>query len=317
MSALSSLILFCIGFFVLITGARLLIHGATSVAHYFAVSAWFIGLIIVGVGTSIPELSINLAAAFDGNTVGFATIVGSNIFTMLFVLGSVAIARPVSIRTSWVFSDFPITICSVLVVLASVLLPLAGPVNFIGISRGEGILLTSLFGAWLWYELTRRQSIEDPVDYRVFTVFTSILMIVFGIAGVFVGGTWIVQGAEVIAVLIGMPPALVGLTVVAIGTSVPELAVSSVAVAQGKTSVAVGNIIGSNVFTFIGVIGLTTAIQPLAEVDALTNDLLVALAGSITAWLLLFIGRRYTYSRIDGAVLVGAYLAYLALLFLR
>jgi cation:H+ antiporter len=317
MGVLSSLVLFCVGFAVLITGARLLIHGATSVAHYFALSAWFIGLIIVGVGTSIPELSINLAAALEHNAVGLATIVGSNIFTMLFVLGSIAIVRPISIRTNWVLSDFPINIISVLAVTAVVLLPIAGPVDFIGVTRGEGVLLVFLFGAWLRYQLSRRQSIEDPIDYRVFTILSSILMIIFGIGGVFLGGLWIVHGAETIALLLGMPPALVGLTIVAVGTSVPELAVSSVAVAQRKTSVAVGNIIGSNVFTFFGVIGITTVIQPLQDIDALGDDLLVAILAASLAWLLLFIGRRYTYSRIEGAVLVGAYLAYLALLFLR
>lgn len=313
-----TLILFIFGFFVLIKGAQYLIRGATSLARLFGLAPWFIGVVIVGIGTSIPEFSINIASVFSGNNVGLAAIIGSNTFNILVILGLAALIAPITFRQDWIRYDLPLNMMAVLLVSVFILLPVMGSTEVVGISRAEGVVLVILLMVWIFFMLKRKPLHEHNADVEVFSWFTSFVFVIAGLVGVFLGGQWIVAGAESIATLIGISPALVGFTVVAIGTSVPELAVTIVAATKRQTSIAVGNIIGSNIFDFLGILGITALMKPAPVREALQFDIFATFGATIVLFLsVLFIGSRYTIGRKEGAMFIGLYLAYFAFLFIR
>lgn len=311
------LIFFLLGFFILIKGAQYLVRGAISLSKAFDISPWFIGIVIVGIGTSVPELAITIASSFDGNAIGLATIIGSNIFTLLFILGLSAILAPIYVYKNRVFVDLPLNMVAISAAAIAILFSIFGE-DFMGITRLEGIVLLVLFGVWLFFMLARRHMVMDEAaDYRIFTVFTSILLVLAGIAGVFLGGNWVVEGAEFIALSVGVAPGIVGLTIIAIGTSLPELAVSLTAFKKGSPGLAVGNVIGSNIFTFLAVLGAAAVIKPVLVSEAIQFDILAALGAVIVVMAALLIGARYCFARREGIVLVLLYAAYLISLILR
>ena len=209
------LILFALGFFILIQGANILIRGASSIARIFKLSPWFIGVVIVGIGTSIPEFSINVASVFNGNTVGLATIIGSNIFNTLFILGISALIAPLVFKREWIISDLPINIGAVIVAALVILVPVFGETALHGITRLEGALLVVLLLAWITFMLRRKSMAHEGIDPDIFSWVVSLAFIAVGLIGVFIGGRWVVDGAGTIATLLGVSPALVGFTAVA------------------------------------------------------------------------------------------------------
>ncbi|MEX0917590.1 MAG: calcium/sodium antiporter [Candidatus Paceibacterota bacterium] len=317
MSVFFTLTLFALGFYILIKGANLLISGATSLAHLFGLSPWFIGVVIVGIGTSIPEFSINVASVFEGNNIGLATIIGSNTFNILFILGISALFAPLVFKRSWIVYDLPINMFAVLVVAALITMSGAGS-GEAGLSRADGFFLVTLLVLWILFMLRRKQVMEYSLDTKGFSWVVSVALMSAGLVGVFLGGKWIVDGAEVIAIMLGVSPALIGFTVVAIGTSVPELAVSIVAVTKRQTTIAIGNIIGSNVFDFLGILGITALMKPIVVRESLQFDIFAAFGATLILMLsALLFGRRFTISRTEGAIFVALYLAYFAFLFIR
>jgi len=312
------LILFVVGLYILVKGAGILVNGSTSIAKFFNISTWFIGVAIVGAGTSLPEFSVSVASALSGNNVGLGTIIGTNTFNILVILGLSALFFPIHLKKQWVEGDLVIHIGAILVAAVVILLPLFGDEAFIGVTRDEGLFLFALLLAWLWYLFHRKVSEEEAFDYKVFALFTSVLMVIGGIIGVFVGGLWVVNGAKTIAELFGVSPALIGLTVVAVGTSLPELTVSVVALFKRTTAIAVGNIIGSSILNFLGIIGITALIRPVPVFETVQFDIFVVLAAATALFLAMFIGReRYTLSRPEGLLFVMGYLAYLIFIIMR
>lgn len=312
-----SLILFFVGFYVLIKGAKILVNGAVSVARIFNISNWFIGVVIVGIGTSIPELSINLASVFNGGTIGLGAIIGSNTFNILFILGISALFYPILMKKEWVLRDFLINIFSVVVTAIIIIFPVFGDNSFLGVTRSEALFLFSLFIGWILYMFYRKHSNDDNSEYKVFTVFTSFIMVLAGIIGVFVGGRWVVDGAEIIAQLFGASESLIGLTIVAVGTSLPELTVSITALIKRRTGIAVGNIVGSNIFDFLGIIGITALLRPIATFPSVQFDIFAALGATLLLFAFTFIGRRYILSRFEGLVFITVYVVYLILIIWR
>ncbi len=305
-----SLLLFFIGFIILVTSARILVKGAISVARVLKISTWVIGIAIVGIGTSIPELAISLSSTFAGNNVGLGAIIGGNTFNLLMILGLIAFFSPIYIRKEW-YKDIFINIAAVLTSVLLILLPSFGD-SFVGITRVEGGILLGLFLAWFVFMLKRDMVEEDGVDYQVFTTFISSVMIVVGIIGVFIGGRWVVSGAETLALLFSVSPAIIGLTIVGIGTSLPELVVSLVALSKGQQGIAVGNIIGSSVFGFLGILGITGLVKPLPVLESVQSDAFIAvLATFLVAILIFFVGKRGILSRAEGVFLILSYIAYL------
>jgi cation:H+ antiporter len=311
-----SIILFFVGFFVLVKGAQILVRGASSAARVFGLSKWFIGVAIVGIGTSVPELSINLAAVFDGGIVGLSTIIGSNTFNILFILGVSACFAPIVIRGTWK-RDFWFNLGSVAIAALFILFAVVGDQSFLGITRLEGAILFGLFIWWMVLLLLQPEYDGESSEEEVFTVFVSIAMVLFGIAGVFVGGQWVVEGAETIALSFGVSEALIGLTLVAIGTSLPELTVSLVAAFRRNPTIAVGNVIGSNIFDFLGILGATALIHPITVLDDFQFDIFAALGATALLLVVLYFGKRFTLTRVEGVILIFAYLIYLVVLFIR
>lgn len=314
---INSLILFGLGFYILIKGAKFLVRGAVSVANIFEVSSWFIGVVVVGIGTSIPEFSINIASVFDGNNIGLTTIIGSNIFNILVILGLAAILYPITISREWFFKDFPINVLAVAVASIFILFPVFGDKSFSGINQAEGFVLFALFLLWLYYMLHRKQSLDEDYGHPVLTFITAFVMIVGGIVGVFFGGRWVVEGAHTIASLLGIAPELIGFTLVAIGTSLPELTVSLVALSKRNTGIAVGNIIGSNIFDFLGILGITALIKPVAIDEVVRFDIFAALLATLVLMVVSFTGKRFNITRRDGFILILLYIGYITFLFIR
>jgi len=316
MEVANSLILFALGFYVLIKGAQILIRGAVSLARVFDVSNWFIGAFVISVGTSIPELSVNIASTFTGNNVGLATIIGSNTFNIFVILGFSAIFYPIVMRREWVVKDAFFNIVFIFIATVMILFSVAGD-SFSGITRAEGFILLSIFFIWVWFLFHRKSSVEEETDIEVVTIFTATVMVVLGIVGVFFGGQWVVDGAGIIALLLGAEPAFVGLTLVAIGTSLPELTVSLVALSKGSTSIAIGNILGSSIFSFLGVLGITALINPIVVLPGIQFDIFVVLTAAVLFFTLMFVGRRYTLSRMEGVLFLVLYFLYIISLIFR
>lgn len=306
-----SLVLFLAGFVILVGGARLLVRGAVSVATILKISPWAVGVAIVGIGTSIPELSISISAVLHSNSVGIGTLIGNTTFNLLFTLGLIALLSPIALSPQW-RKDLVINVAVTVIAFAIVLLPVLGDSAFIGISREEGGLLFGLFIVWLLVMLSRKAIPDDGADYQVLTAFSSFVMITAGIAGVFLGGQWVVSGAETIAGLFGVSSAVIGLTIVAAGASLPELTVSLIAMLKKQNGMAVGNLIGSSIFDFLGILGITALIRPLPVIGRVQVDFLAAVVATTLVLLLAFyFGKKGKLSRTEGVLLLLSYFAYL------
>jgi len=311
MEIIISLILFFTGFYILIKGAKILVDGAISIARIFNISNWFTGVVIVGIGTSIPEFSINIASVFNNSPVGISAIIGSNTFNILFILGVSALFCPISMKKEWVIKDFLFNIIAVVVSAVVIIFPLFGKSGFLGVERIEALFLLTLFIGWSLYMFNRKIDDEKNVDYKIFSAFSSFVMIIVGFIGVFVGGHWVVDGAETIAVFFNASPALIGLTIVAAGTSLPELTVSMVALFKRRTEIAVGNIIGSNIFDFLGILGITALFRPIVVPSSAQFDIFATLGSVFLLFALTFIGRKYILSRTEGLIFIIGYILYL------
>jgi cation:H+ antiporter len=318
MPILWSLALFLVGFYILTKGANVLIRGASSLARLFGLSPWFIGMVIVGIGTSIPEFSINVASVFNGNTIGLATIIGSNTFNTLFVLGAAAVIAPLSFRREWILRDLPLNALTVLLAAAAILFPIFGDTSVAGVSRFEGTALVILLLIWIAFMLRHQHTPDEGIDPKVFSWATSLLFIAAGLVGVFFGGQWVIESASAIATFIGISPALVGFTVVAIGTSLPELVVSIVAATKKQYSIAIGNVIGSNIFDFLGIIGITALLRPITVAESLRFDIFATFGATLVLFLFtLLFGKRFHIGRTEGFFFIALYFAYFVFLFVR
>lgn len=315
MDAYTALALLVFGLFILIEGARLLVRGASSVARQFGLSGWFIGVVIAGIGTSIPEFSVTVASAFQGSPIGLSTVLGSNIFNMLAILGVSALFAPFAFKRDW-NKDLLFNVGAIAVAFIFVAFSFFG--DGVGISRAEGLVLSTLLLLWLFYMFKNRNGErEGKVDQAVFAAFTSVFLVALGFAGVIFGGIWVVDSGATLALYLGLSEEIVGLSAIAIGTSLPELAVSLVAALRGQAGLAVGNVIGSNIFDFLGILGLAALIHPLPVSNALTFDFLVVLASALLLMGVLRVGTRDVLTRGKGAFLLLCYLAYFLFLLFR
>ncbi|PIP86765.1 sodium:proton exchanger [Candidatus Campbellbacteria bacterium CG11_big_fil_rev_8_21_14_0_20_44_21] len=309
------IILFAIGFYILIKGAQILIRGASSMARIFGLSPWFVGIAIVGIGTSIPELSINLASVWNGQGIGLSTIIGSNTFNILAILGLSALFSPIMTRDSWVkdiwFNLLAITIASIFIIF-----PILGETSFSGITQIEGFVLLALFSVWMFILLRRPEETESREE-EIFTVLVSNMMILGGIVGVFIGGRWVVQGAEFIASALGVSEALIGLSIVAIGTSLPELTVSLTAALKREPAIALGNVVGSNIFDFLGILGLTSILRPISVTSDFRFDIFAALGAGLLLILAVYFNKRHEVTRKEGVLFVLSYVLYLIIVLSR
>lgn len=290
--------LLLISFVILIKGADIFIEGSSKVAKIFKIPELIIGIVIVGFGTSAPELAVNLAAVFNGsNQMAIGNVVGSNIFNILFIVGAIAFFKPMKIDDKLATFDFPIS------VLAAILLPffaLSGRAFIFneGFSRLDGVILILIFIYYcketisrslvdqklkdkktMLYEIAKGTfSIDDHLNESDSSkpskkaLAKDIILIIIGLVAVVKGGDMVVEYASEIATKFGMTPHLVGLTIVGIGTSLPEFVVSIIAARKGQQDIVLGNIVGSNTFNILFTLGLTMLLKPIAVSESMIVD---------------------------------------------
>lgn len=310
-----NLLLFFIGFYILIKGANLLVTGSSSLAQKFKISGFVIGLVVVGIGTSIPELAITFLANLEGESgIGLGTVIGSNTFNILVILGLSALPFTLPFRREWVERDL---IWNFLAIVATGFFAVFFGDNTI--SRIEGFILLLFFALWLRWVLVRSNHFKSPEErpLRLMILPMALLFIVAGLVGVLVGGKWVVDGAELIARELGLSEALIGLTIVGIGTSLPELAATFTAAMKKQPGIAVGNVIGSNIFDFFMIIGASALAKPIIFPANLYADLAITLGSAVILFVFMFMGRRHVLDRWQGVVLILLYIVYLAYLFGR
>lgn len=317
-----SYILLILGFVFLIKGADFLVEGSSSIARRLGVTDLVIGMTIVALGTSLPELIVSVVAAAKGVTgIAIGNIIGSNIANILLVLGVAAVISPVVATRGTARKEIPFCFLAALQVA---LLPndriIEGEARNV-LSRIDGLVLLSFLILFLYYvyELARSSDAEVlEVPELTTTIPRSLARIVGGLVGLTLGGQWVVFGATEIARTFHVSDDIIGLTVVAVGTSLPELATSAVAAYRKNSDIAVGNIVGSNIFNVFLVLAVTSIIHPLPF--SATNNIDIGVMIGSTALLFLFMitGRqKYAIQRSEGVVFLLAYAAYIGFLIYR
>ena len=314
-----SFIILIIGFFFLIKGADLFVDGTSSIARKFNVPPMVIGLTIVAMGTSAPEAAVSITSSLAGqNDMSVANVVGSNFFNILVVLGVSAILAKLPVEKNTIRKDTPFLI------LISLLLLLFG-INM-NVSRIEGIFLLVLFAYFLYSTVmnaksTSSESVAETATTAELEVGEemamgkTILLSIIGIIGIILGGDMVVNSATNIATSFGMSANLVGLTIVAIGTSLPEFVTSVIAVRKGETEIAIGNVIGSNIFNILLVLGLAATISPINISMFALIDIVFMFA--ITILLYFFIKKSNSLVRYQGIIFIVIYLAYMTYTIIR
>jgi len=309
------IVLFVSGLVALIGGAEALVRGASRLAAAVGVSPLIVGLTVVAFGTSSPELAVSIKAALSGQpAIALGNVVGSNIFNVLFILGLSALIVPLAVSQRLVRIDVP------LMVAVSVLVLVLSWDGVLG--RGDGLLLVAGLASYIGFlaRASRRESAEVREEYaRQFTAaagtagvrIRSGALVVAGLLLLVVGSRWLVDGAVSVARLLGVSELVIALTIVAAGTSLPEVVTSVVAGVRGERDIAVGNVVGSNLFNIMAVLGLSCAVAPAGiEVTSASThfDIPVMIAVAFACLPIFFTGSRI--SRWEGALLLGYYAAY-------
>lgn len=304
MNMLLDILLIIIGVALVLKGADFLTEGASALARRMHVPEIVIGLTIVAAGTSAPELFVSVVSALNGTPdLAVGNVVGSNTMNCMLIVGCAAMVAPMTISRSTVRKDIPFA------VMASILLTCIALDNYLG--RIDGIILLLGFVVFMAYTLLQAKNgqAEPQTEVRQLNPWLSLLFLVIGLAMLVAGSNVFVGSASSVAAALGISEGVIGLTVVAGGTSLPELATSVVAARKGQSAIAIGNVIGSNVFNILMILGLTAVISPLQIEGITTIDMAVMLISVILVWL--FSYTRFTVERWEGALLVGGYLVYL------
>ena len=312
-----------LGFILLIKGADWFVDGASALSKKFGIPSVVIGLTVVAFGTSLPEASVSISAALSHSSgISIGNVVGSNIFNLLVVAGASAAFCPIIVDKSIIKKDMPFSfiITLVLLFLSFSVFPSASADNII--SRADGMVLLLFFSIFMYYTVRSAlatPSNDDDKNEKIMPVWQQLLFIAIGIAGISIGGNRVVEGAKVIASNFGMSDSLIGLTVVALGTSLPELVTSIVASRKGENDIAIGNVIGSNIFNILFVLGVSSVITPIVinaadVVNSMYDIIIVALS---TLLVYIPVVRKQKISRPLGIAMVIAYIVYTAYIIIR
>ena len=307
-----------VGLGLIVLGADWLVEGASSLARKAGVSEFVIGLTIVGFGTSCPELVVSLTGALEGNAdVAVGNVLGSNIFNVLFILGLTALLCPVSMTADNRKRDIPETLLVTLLFLGfGMCHSLFGIGEADGLSRWEGALFLIVFALYIFVSFRRGKPSEgeQAAESKPRKLWMAILLVVAGLAGLIFGGNLFVDSATALARMLGVSDKFIAVTILAGGTSLPELATSLVAALKGRDQLALGNILGSNVFNILLILGASALITPLSFASVTYVDALVLLLSVTLLLLWAYTGRRERIDRWEGALMLllfGAYYYYL------
>lgn len=299
------------GLILLVKGADWLVDGASVLAKKNNISDLAIGLTIVAFGTSAPELVVNAVAA-SGNypEIVFGNVIGSNNFNLFAILGIAGLITPLAVQSSTVWKEIPF---SLLAAIALFFLAnnyfLADPAS---LSRYDGFILLGFFAAFLYYVATQLKvdpnaEVVENKDYSTFKIW---VLIIAGLAGLVGGGKLVVDNAVSIAQALGVSEKIIGLTIIAAGTSLPELATSVVAAMKKNADIAIGNIVGSNIFNLLLVLGVSSLVRPLDFNSAFNTDIYLLSAGTVFLFLSMFIGKKHRLDKWQAALLLVTFASY-------
>lgn len=319
-----AVVLLIIGFVFLVKGADAFVEGCSSIARRYHVPSLIIGMTIVAMGTSLPETAVSVTAAVTGNNaLAVSNAVGSNIFNLMVVVGTCTLFTSVAVQINTLKIDFPISI------LCAVLLLILGAA---GMSLGhiDGVVFIILFLAFILYmirsaQTSREKNVEPGVEEEEYlleaeeiqemSMGKSVIYIILGAVAIAVGSDWVVDGACTVAAAIGISQTLIGLTVVAFGTSLPELVTSIVAAKKGEVDMALGNVIGSNIFNILMVLGIAAAISPVAFLTENIIDIAVLIVFSVIGWIMAWTKREL--NRKEGIIMLLLYAVYVVYICMR
>lgn len=316
---IAHIILIIVGFILLIKGADFLVEGSSKIAKKFRIPEIIIGLTIVSIGTSMPELFVSITSAIDGYPdMAVGNVVGSNLCNLLLILGLSAIIKPIEFKRETRLIEIPITLAITIIffVLANIGLD---------ITKKEGIILTVLFLLFIVYTIIMARKGEKfekkdaliPVEQNgMWANIKSILSILFGVVALKIGGDFVVEHSVIIAEAIGLSEKVISLTIIAIGTSLPELVTSVTAAFKGDSDIAIGNILGSNIFNILLILGVSAIITPIKYSMSYNNQIIVLIISTILLALFPFIGEKNKMTRPNGFSYLIIYAIYMAGLFI-
>ena len=327
MELLKAILILVIGFVLLIKGADFFVEGSSSVAKKFHVPAMLIGMTIVAMGTSLPECAVSVTASLaNNNSLAVSNVIGSNIFNLMVVCGACALFSPLTIRQDTLKKEFPLSI-----ICAALMLVL----GYIGMTLGhiDGIIfLVHFVGYLLWMiqsaKKARAAVLSDPAqsgqiepsefveeNIAILPTWKSLVFIIGGMIAIKFGGDFVVDGASSIASSMGLSQTLIGLTIVAMGTSLPELVTSLVAAKKGEVDMALGNVIGSDIFNILFVLGIATVISPISFLMENVIDIILLIIMSVIV--LAFAWTKQQINRKEGILMLLMYAAYMVYICVR
>lgn len=346
MELIKPIVALLVGFVLLIKGADFFVDGSSSVAKKLRVPSLIIGLTIVAMGTSLPELAVSITASMNNsNALAISNVIGSNLFNLMVVLGVSAVLNPLVVGKQVVKKDYPFSVACAILLLV---------LGWIGMELGriDGAIFLVIFVGFLVYQVTsalkeRKKALnpnitasgdesdsaartngpkvgtdhqQDPRpdegdEIKDISLPLSIIFIIGGAAAVKFGGDGVVYGAKTIAAFFGLSENLIGLTIVALGTSLPELVTSVVAAKKNELDMAVGNVVGSNIFNILMILGVASAVSPITFIFENVIDIIILLAFSLITWIFAF--TKGKLGKLEGAIMLALYAGYVVYICLR
>lgn len=321
------ILLLAVGFAFLVKGADFFVDGSSSIAKKLKVPPIIIGLTIVAMGTSLPETAVSVTASLvQNNELAVSNVVGSNIFNLMFVIGVCSILTSIMVQKATVVRDIPLSLGCALFLLV---LGVSGLGDKAGMTLGhaDGVIFLIVFAGYIFTmvrsamkaraagQKVEIEGVEECDNMKELSYGKSILFLIVGAAAIAFGGDLTVDTASRIAIELGMSQTLVGLTIVSIGTSLPELVTSVVAARKNEVDMAVGNAVGSNIFNILMVLGISSAISPVALIRENIIDIVLLMVFSVMVWI--FAGTRKKIERKEGIIMVVVYLVYCAYIIAR
>lgn len=306
-----NILLLLVGFVLLIKGADFFVDGSSSIAKLLKIPSVVIGLTIVAMGTSAPEAAVSVSAALQGsNEIAVSNVVGSNIFNMLAVIGVCSLIKPMPLDRTIVKRDLPVNIVAIGILLALVLVGYS-------IGRIDGVIMLAIMIAYITYLVVNaiKNREEGSEDIKTMSPILSVICIIGGLAAIIFGGNLVVENAKAIASAAGLSETFIGLTIVAVGTSLPELVTSVVASKKGENGLALGNVVGSNIFNILFILGLSSVVTPIAIDSVAVVNIIIVLIVTVLLWVLCLCSKKL--GRIPGAVMVASYIAYTVYLIIK
>ena len=311
MSILLQFVLLIVGFVFLIKGSDFFVDGASSIASLLKIPTIIVGLTIVAFGTSAPEAAVSITSAITGNNaMAVSNVIGSNLFNILMVIGISALLGELLMEKDVLNKDLPFLVGITVLFAAFIIIGS-------NVSQIEGIILLIILIAYVAHLIksAKKSDNANVVEKPKFTLPYSILFIIIGLAGIVIGGDLVVNSASDIAIAFGMSETLVGLTIVAIGTSLPELVTSLTALKKGENQLVIGNVIGSNIFNILFILGASSAITAISLDSSMLID--VTFMVFVTVLCFIFGKTQDKFDRKEGAILVALFIAYMIFAILR